>query len=145
MIFKMQGLGGDSGKVYGGKYVGGLIGYSASDNVSILDSCSAATVYATATEVTYAGGLVGIAYGDTVIKDCLFNGPVVRGTRSASNTYQSYAGGIVGSLNVSGTISGNSIVTSDKSIYSLSHSKEIFIVYYPFYLSFHDMSTKSLI
>lgn len=85
-----------SGKVYGGKYVGGLIGYSASDNVSILDSCSAATVYATATEVTYAGGLVGIAYGDTVIKDCLFNGPVVRGTRSASNTYQSYAGGIVG-------------------------------------------------
>lgn len=84
------------GKVYGGKYVGGLVGYSASDNVSILDSSSYATVYATATEVSYTGGLVGIAYGDTIIKDCFYNGPVVRGTRASSPTYESYAGGIVG-------------------------------------------------
>lgn len=84
------------GKVFGGKYVGGLIGYSASDNVSILDSCSYATVYATANEVSYAGGLIGTAFGDTVIKDCFFNGPLVRGTRASSTTYQSYAGGIVG-------------------------------------------------
>lgn len=84
------------GKVYGGKYVGGLVGYTSSDYVSILDSCSYATVYATANEVSYTGGLVGAAFGDTVIKDCFFNGPLVRGTRATSTTYESYAGGLVG-------------------------------------------------
>ena len=84
------------GKVYGGKYVGGLAGYLASNNVSILDSSSYATVYATATEVSYTGGLIGMAQGDTVVKDCFFNGGVVRGTRANSASYQSYVGGIVG-------------------------------------------------
>lgn len=84
------------GKVYGGKYVGGLIGYISSDNTSLLDSGSYATVYATATEVSYTGGLAGMVSGDTVIKDCFFAGPVVRGTRASSSTYKSYAGGIVG-------------------------------------------------
>lgn len=84
------------GRVYGGQYVGGLIGYSSSDNVSILDSGSYATVYATATNVSYVGGLVGMTRGDTIIKDCFFFGPLVRGTRASSSTYQSFAGGIVG-------------------------------------------------
>lgn len=84
------------GNIRGGKYVGGLVGAFASDNVSILDSGSYATVYATATEVSYVGGLVGMTQVDTIIKDCFFNGPVVRGTRASSTTYQSYAGGIVG-------------------------------------------------
>lgn len=83
------------GKVFGGKYVGGLVGYSASANVSILDCGSYATIYATSKEVSYAGGLVGMVSDDTIIKDCFFNGPVVRGEKSTS-AYQSYAGAIVG-------------------------------------------------
>lgn len=84
------------GKVYGGQYVGGLIGYCSSDNVSILDSGSYSTVYATANDVSYTGGLVGMTRGDTIIKDSFFFGPVVRGTRAGSSMYQSFAGGIVG-------------------------------------------------
>ncbi len=83
------------GKVYGGKYVGGLVGYFASGNASILDSGSYASVYATGKEVSYTGGLAGYVGDDTIIKDCFFAGPVVRGTRSTSN-YNSYAGGLVG-------------------------------------------------
>lgn len=84
------------GNIRGGKYVGGLVGTFTSDNVSVLDSGSYATVYATATEVSYVGGLVGMSQADIIIKDCFFNGPVVRGTRASSTTYQSYAGGIIG-------------------------------------------------
>lgn len=83
------------GKVFGGKYVGGLVGTTSSDNVSILDCGSYATVYATSKSVSYAGGLIGMTSDDTIIKDCFFNGPVVRGEKATSN-YQSYAGGIVG-------------------------------------------------
>ena len=84
------------GYIRGGKYVGGLVGAFASENVSVLDSGSYATVYATATEVSYAGGLVGMSQADIIIKDCFFNGPVVKGNRASSSTYQSYAGGIIG-------------------------------------------------
>lgn len=84
------------GKIYGGKYVGGLVGTFSSSNVSILDSASYATVYGTGNEVSYVGGLVGMTSGDTIIKDSFYNGPVVRGTRATSQNYQSYAGGLVG-------------------------------------------------
>lgn len=84
------------GKVYGGKYVGGLVGYLSANNASILDSASYAAVTATAVEVSYTGGLIGMVTTDSLVKDCFFAGPSVRGTRSTSNSYKSYAGGIVG-------------------------------------------------
>ncbi len=85
-----------SGNIHGGKYLGGLVGAFASDNVSVIDCGSYAQVYATGKEVSYAGGLVGMSQADIVIKDSFYNGPVVRGTRATSSNYSSYAGGIVG-------------------------------------------------
>ncbi len=83
------------GSIDGGKYVGGLVGYAASSNTSILDSASYAKVSASSVSASYTGGLVGMAASDMIIKDCFFAGPLVRGTRSTSN-YKSYAGGLVG-------------------------------------------------
>lgn len=84
------------GDIHGGKYVGGLVGALSSDNVSIIDSASYAICYATANEVSYCGGLIGLSQGDILIRDCFYNGPVVRGNKATSTTYKSYAGGIVG-------------------------------------------------
>lgn len=85
-----------SGKVYGGKYCGGIVAY-VNGLTSVMDCFNTADVEATSTELTYAGGIVGIAFGDNLIMDCVSTG-TVKGLKAEPNSYgyKSYAGGIVG-------------------------------------------------
>ena len=82
-----------AGKLHGGTFTGGVVGYI-SENVSIIDCFSAAAVEPTATEVSYAGGIVGRGAGDSIIIDC-FSAGAVTGKQGTSNNYQSRKGGII--------------------------------------------------
>ena len=42
------------GKVYGGQFVGGIVGYNSGSNVSIVNCVNYASVRATAEDVSYA-------------------------------------------------------------------------------------------
>ncbi len=84
-----------SGTVYGGKYTGGLIGGILFDNVSVINCYSSATVKPSAEEVSYAGGLVGVVEGDSIILDSVSTGAVT-GKRGTSAQATSGYGGIVG-------------------------------------------------
>ena len=83
-----------TGSVHGGEWVGGLIGQM-SNNVSIIDCISSATVRPTAEQVSYSGGLVGMSSGDAIILDSVFAGTVY-GKQHSSATYSSRVGAIVG-------------------------------------------------
>lgn len=83
-----------AGSLRGGMCAGGLAG-SITSYVSIINCTSSASVRGLATEVTYAGGLVGQCLYDAVIMDSYATGAVT-GKQASSNTYQSYVGGIIG-------------------------------------------------
>ena len=84
------------GKICGGQFVGGMVGY-VNDLVSVIDCFSGADVEGTSTEVCYVGGIIGGAMGDNAVLDCVSVGSV-KAVPAAPNTfgYKSYAGGIVG-------------------------------------------------
>ncbi|MGN1041965.1 MAG: InlB B-repeat-containing protein, partial [Christensenellales bacterium] len=82
------------GKVYGGKYLGGLIAYISGNYVSVVNCANYSSVIATATEVSYTGGIIGYTYGDNAIMDSYSTGRV-KGER-ATSSYNSYAGNLVG-------------------------------------------------
>lgn len=84
-----------AGSLEGAMYAGGIVGYVGGSNVSIINCASNARVYARNTQVSYAGGIVGMTYYDTIIMDCYSTG-LVRAIKASSGTYKSYAGGIVG-------------------------------------------------
>lgn len=83
------------GKVYGGEFVGGIVGYASGSNVSIINCINYAMVRATAKEVAYAGGIIGSSRGDMIVLDCYSEGNVT-GAKANSATYKSYTGGIFG-------------------------------------------------
>lgn len=83
-----------AGKVAGGMFTGGLIG-SVSDYTSIINCYSSSQVQPTASEVSYAGGLIGDISGDSMVIDSLATGIVI-GKEGTSTTYNSYVGGLVG-------------------------------------------------
>ncbi|MBR2329928.1 MAG: InlB B-repeat-containing protein [Clostridia bacterium] len=83
-----------AGSLRGGMCAGGLAG-SISNYVSIINCTSSASVRGLASEVTYAGGLVGQCLYDAVIMDSYASGSVT-GKQASSSTYQSYVGGIIG-------------------------------------------------
>lgn len=84
-----------NGKVYGGEYVGGIVGYSSGSNVSIINCVNYANVRATSKEVSYAGGIVGSARSDMIVLDSYSAGGIT-GVKATSSSYKSYAGGIFG-------------------------------------------------
>lgn len=86
-----------NGKVDGGQYVGGLVGYIAYDRVSIINCANYADVKATNKEVYYVGGLVGYANCDVTVMDS-FAQCTITGVRTTSTAYKPYAGGIGGYL-----------------------------------------------
>lgn len=83
------------GKVYGGQFVGGIVGYASGSNVSIVNCVNYASVRATAKEVSYTGGIIGSARNDMIVLDSYSAGSIV-GVKASSSTYKSYAGGIFG-------------------------------------------------
>ena len=83
------------GKVYGGQFVGGIVGYESGSNVSIVNCVNYASVRATAKDVSYAGGIVGSARNDMIVLDSYSAGSIV-GVKASSTYYKSYAGGIFG-------------------------------------------------
>ena len=83
-----------AGSVYGGEWIGGIVGQM-STNVSIIDCLSSATVQPTSNTVSYSGGLVGMSSGDGIIMDSVFTG-VVNGKQGTSTSYNSCVGAIVG-------------------------------------------------
>ena len=84
-----------NGKVYGGEFVGGLVGYASGSNVSIINCVNYALVRATAKEVSYTGGIIGSSRGDMIVLDSYSEGNVT-GAKANSTTYRSYTGGIFG-------------------------------------------------
>lgn len=83
------------GKVYGGQFVGGIVGYHSGSNVSIVNCVNYASVRATAKDVSYAGGIVGSARNDMIVLDSYSAGNIA-GVKASSSFYKSYAGGIFG-------------------------------------------------
>ncbi len=84
-----------NGSVEGGQYAGGIVGYVSGSCISIVDCANYAKVKGTNKEVSYAGGIAGVVTGNSTIMDCVSTGRVTA-TKATSNTYKSYAGGIVG-------------------------------------------------
>ncbi|MDE6302179.1 MAG: hypothetical protein K2M36_01140, partial [Clostridia bacterium] len=85
-----------SGSIAGGQYVGGLVAYLESDNVSVINCASNMTVKATAkNSSSYAGGLVGATVRNIIIIDSVFYG-TVRGSRPTAVNTSGYAGEIIG-------------------------------------------------
>jgi len=79
------------GDVEASTYVGGLVGETVNDFLTIEDSDASGSVTATLTEdgPSYAGGLVGIATSGVLISGALFDGDVEALT---------YAGGLIGDV-----------------------------------------------
>lgn len=84
------------GKVYGGQYVGGLVGYINGSYVSVINCANYAPVTGTASDSTYCGGIVGFSSGDNTIMDCVSLGRVKGVKAPTGSVYKSYAGGILG-------------------------------------------------
>lgn len=84
-----------TGKVTGGNWAGGIIGYVSGSYTTLVNCANYATVRATSKDATYAGGILGTSNLNNVIMDCVSMGDV-RGVAASSGTYKSYAGGIVG-------------------------------------------------
>jgi len=85
------------GKVYGGKYVGGIIGYASGDYISMVNCVNYAPVTATAVVSSNAGGLVACITGNSVIADSLSLARV-KGARPQSGN-KSYVGSIAAQAN----------------------------------------------
>lgn len=86
-----------NGKVYGGKWVGGIAAYLSSSYVSIINCVNHANVTATATSgATYVGGIVGYSYGDNTIMDSYSTGRIKGVRASSTSTYKTYVGGVAG-------------------------------------------------
>lgn len=83
-----------TGRITGGNWAGGIIGYMSGSYTTLVNCANYATVRATSKDVTYAGGIVGSSSGNNVVMDC-FSAGDVRGRAATSSTYKSYAGGIV--------------------------------------------------
>ncbi|MCI5791082.1 MAG: InlB B-repeat-containing protein [Clostridiales bacterium] len=81
------------GKVYGGKYLGGLAAYIFGNFVSVINCANYAEVTATSTSGSYTGGIVGFSTGNNVIMDSFAAGRV-KGKKTTSSTYNSYAGNL---------------------------------------------------
>ncbi len=86
---------------------GGVIGYSAAEIT--VDNCAVKSKV-NAGNAASAGGIVGKADTTTIT--------ITNNTVENSVSGESYAGGIVGNLNVGGTITGNSLTTTGKSVYA---------------------------
>ncbi len=84
------------GKVYGGQFVGGIVGYTSGSYISIVNCANYAPVTATRTDVTYTGGILGFSTGDNTVMDCVSLGRVKGVKAPKGSTYKSYAGGILG-------------------------------------------------
>lgn len=111
------------GKVYGGEFVGGIVGYSSGSNVSLTNCVNYANVRATAKEVTYAGGIIGSVRGDVIVLDSYSAGNIV-GVKASSSFYKSYAGGLFGySAADDYELTYSAGVTSENSYYSGAVSK----------------------
>lgn len=84
------------GKVYGGQYVGGLVGYINGSYVSLINCANYASVTGTSTNATYCGGIVGFSSGDNTVMDCVSLGQVKGVKAPSGSVYKSYAGGVLG-------------------------------------------------
>ncbi|HBJ18973.1 MAG TPA: hypothetical protein DDY70_04455 [Clostridiales bacterium] len=85
------------GRITAGRYTGGVLGYLSGSYVSVINCANYASVTSTspAKDVTYTGGIIAFSTGDNTLMDCYSTGRI-KGVRSGSTQYKSYAGGIAG-------------------------------------------------
>lgn len=85
-----------AGKVVGGGYAGGIIGYISGSYVSVINCANYASVRTLSATATYTGGIVGYSVGDNVLMDSYSVGQITGVKAKAGGQYKSYAGGILG-------------------------------------------------
>lgn len=85
------------GSITGGRYTGGMLGYISGSYVSVINGANYANITSTSSsgDVTYTGGILAFSTGNNTLMDCYSTGRV-KGVKSGSTQYKSYAGGIVG-------------------------------------------------
>ena len=97
-----------------GQAVGGLVGNAGGGSIT----GSVSEVAIDANGLAYAGGIVGYTKNTVSISSCVYAGSGVSSTGSAvvgDKTYQSKAGGVVGSR-YSGTVTANNVYYDDSSV-----------------------------
>lgn len=85
------------GSIKAGRYTGGVLGYISGSYVSVINCANFASVTSasSAKDATYTAGILAFSTGDNTVMDCYSTGRI-KGQRSGSTQYKSYAGGIVG-------------------------------------------------
>lgn len=95
----------------------GFFGFTYNSTITNL-TLSIDTDFVYDTEITYAGGLIGYAYGDTVLQNITVNGEITAAMESADySDIKIYMGGVIGSSTGSISLSGitnNAAILADR-------------------------------